>query len=71
MKKWIPQNYYFVSLPMYFKYSSPSEIESIVAKNALTIMSANYNKLQFSIACTIFNYQNKINSVRAVIAIYF
>ena len=41
----MPTNYYFVSLPMYFKYSSPSEIESTVAKNALTLMYAVYNKI--------------------------
>lgn len=66
IKKMIPQDYQIVVVPLRFTYTDYMRIKAVVIENLEGIYSKG-KKLVFGIACKIFNYPNKINSVRVLI----
>ena len=72
MKKLIPSDFHFVGLPTRFIYTDSNQIQATIIEDAkpFYIFKGIMNCI-FGIAGRIFNYPNRIVSVRIILAIYY
>ncbi|KRX11165.1 C2 domain [Pseudocohnilembus persalinus] len=70
MKQFLPENFQFFASPLKFKLSDKMRIKAIILENLKSLINKKAPNLVFGISCKIYNYPNKINSVRLVLAYY-
>ena len=72
MKKLIPLDFHFVGLPTRYIYTDSRQIKATIIEDAkpFYMFKGSMNCI-FGIAGRIFNYPNRIVSVRIILAIYY
>ncbi|EGR30333.1 hypothetical protein IMG5_134820 [Ichthyophthirius multifiliis] len=71
MKRLMPLNYHFQCLPMKFLYLEKSQIRSLIEEKASQFILLKKKNMIFGVSGKIFCYQNGINPVRIILAIYY